>query len=595
MKSNSIPLQLDAYRQLDVSSRAIIVDDFDKLDQTPLQKRNSLNRLASYASYVIIFANDVASDLNDLTNPGSFQNPLGEVQHYRIQPLGFVGRNKLVERWMLLGEGSDSNDLAFVQNLNRRNETINTIIGRNYVPSYPVYVLAVLQALDAATPIDMNASTHGYFYELFIRTSLARGRSNIDFDIVVSYLAYVARQLQLQGVKIVEESEFRRIHDDFQEQYDIRRPYDLIKQQLISQNILVSIGGGIAFRYSYLYNYFVASYLKDHISETNVQETISRMSREVHIETNANILLFLAHLSKDPTVIGELLQAAKARFPQQSPMTLDADVKFLEGLGLTLPNVVYEERDTRTNREAVLATFDQANPPDNGAIDITSNELEAQVDVDNPVVQFYSAIRHLDILGQILKNFPGSLEGSAKLEIARECYQLGLRSLSAIFDIIDSEQTEILKQISDIIKENNPRFTSLEADNRARETLIGMTHVLTYGMILRISKAVGSRDLFKTFERLMKESDSAAYKLINSALEIDNRAEFPEIAIRRAVREFKDDVLPLSVLRHLVVSHFQLYPVEYTTKKSLCDIMGISYSKLYRSTPVPTMLPAART
>ncbi len=588
-------LQLDAYRQLNKSSKAIIVNDFDKLDQTPLQRENLLDRLASYASSVIIFANDMASDVNDLTNPGSFQNPFGEVQHYRIQPLGFVSRNKLVERWMLLGEGSDSNDLTFVQNLNRRNEIINTIVGRNYVPSYPVYVLAVLQALDTATPIDINASTHGYFYELFIRTSLARGRSNIDFDIIASYLACVARQFQLQGVKIVEESAFRRIHDDFQEQYDIRRPYESIKQQLINQNILVSINDGIAFRYSYLYNYFVASYLKDHIYESYVQETIARMSQEVHIETNANILLFLAHLSKDPTVIGELLQAAKARFSQHSPMTLDADVKFLEGLGISLPDVVYEDRDTRVNREAVLAKFDQASPPDDGGIDIASNECETQVDVDNPVIQLQSAIRHLDILGQILKNFPGSLEGYVKLEIARECYQLGLRSLSVIFEIIESEQTEILKQIADIIKDHNPLFTALETENRARETLMGMTHVVSYGMIWRVSRAVGSRDLFNTFERLMKESDSAAYKLINSALEIDNRQKCPELAIRRAVREFKDDLLPLSVLRHLVVSHFQLFPVEYTTKKSICDIMGISYSRLYRSTPVPEMLPAART
>ena len=587
--------QLEEYRQLDVSLRAIIIDDFDKLDLSPSQKKNLLNKLALHANNVIIFANDISSDLSDLTNPGHFRSTLGDVQRYRIQPMGFVSRNKLVERWMLLESGSDSSDLRFVQNLTRRNETINTIVGRNYVPSYPVYILAVLQALDAATHIEMNASTHGYFYELFIRTSLARGRSNIDFDIIASYLAYVARQFQLLGVKVIEESAFRSIHDDFQDRYDIRRSYESIKQQLLNQNILVAVNGGIAFRYSYLYNYFVASYLKDHIFESGVQETIARMSREVHIETNANILLFLAHLCKDPTVIAELLEASRARFPQRSPITLDADIRFLDSLGPTLPDVVYEERDTRANREAVLAKIDQVNPPDDGTIDFASDESESDVDADNPVVQIYAAVRHLDILGQILKNFPGSLEGSVKLDIARECYQLGLRSLSAIFDIIESDQAEILRQIAQIVKENNPRFTTLETENRARETLVEMSQVLTYGMILRVSRAVGSRDLFKTFEKLMKESDSAAYKLINCALEIDNRQDFPEGPIRTAVREFEDDPLPLSVLRHLVVSHFQLYPVGYITKKRMCDIMDISYSKLYRSTPVPKMIPAGRT
>ena len=89
---------------------------------------------------------------------------------------------------MLLGESVDPANDAFVRQLHSTTDTLDTLIGKNYVPSYPVYVLAVLQALDTATPIDIAASTHGYFYELFIRTTLARGRDRKDFDIIASYL-----------------------------------------------------------------------------------------------------------------------------------------------------------------------------------------------------------------------------------------------------------------------------------------------------------------------------------------------------------------------------------------------------------------------
>ena len=212
---------LEAYRQLDKSSRAIIIDDYDKLLLSVAQKKELLARLSLSVDRLIVFSHDITSDIEELTNPAGLPEGEGEIVHYRIQPFGYAGRNKLAERWMLLGEGADQGEINFVRNLNRINDTLNTLIGKNYVPAYPVYVLSVLQALDAATPIDISASTHGYFYELFIRTTLARGKSNVDFDIIASYLAYIAYQLQVRRVTIVSDSELRNIHEGYEDQYDI--------------------------------------------------------------------------------------------------------------------------------------------------------------------------------------------------------------------------------------------------------------------------------------------------------------------------------------------------------------------------------------
>ena len=496
---------------------------------------------------------------------------------------------------MLLEEGVDPGEIAFVQNLTRITDTLDTLVGKNYVPSYPVYVLSVLQAFDAATPVDINASTHGYFYELFIRTSLARGRSNIDFDIIASYLAYLAYQLRVRGVTVVRDSELRTIHESYEEQYDISRSYDSLKRQLVSQNILVAVNDTFKFKYSYLYNYFVASYLRDHITEPKIREMITELSRAVHIESNANILLFLAHLSKDPVIIDELLTASKELYPDYTPAELRNDITFLTDLGLSPPNAVYEENDPKVHREAMLAEMDRVSPLDDVAMDVPPDEGDAVVDIDDPMVKFITALRHLGILGQILKNFPGSMEGTVKLEIARECYCLGLRSLSVAFDMIRSEQVEILKQIADLIRDRHPGFTASEIDNRAKETFIGLAHIVSYGMVKRVSKSVGSRELSNTFERLLKESNTPAYKLINSALELDLEAEFPDRAIRLVASEFEDATLPLSVLRHLVVTHFHLFPVGFKTKQGICDVMGIEYSSLQRSNPVPRMLPRGHT
>ena len=203
-----------------------------------------------------------------------------------------------------------------------------------------------------------------------------------------------------------------------------------------------------------------------------------------------------------------------------------------------------------------MAEMDRGASPDVGADDVPPNEEDEEVDVDDPTVQFITTIRHLEILGQVLKNFPGSLEGNVKLEIARECYGLGLRSLSAAFDVIRSQQSEIIKQIADVIRQRHPGLTSLEVDNRAKEVLSGLALILSYGIIRKVAKSVGSRDLSNTFERLLKESSTPAYKLVNSALELAIKAEFPDRSIRLVASEFENAPLPLSVLRHLVVTHF---------------------------------------
>ena len=583
---------LETYNQTDKARRAIIIDDYHKLPMPLKRKREFLKSLSSSAKYLIVLAHDLTSDLDELSNPGGSSGSSVNMTHYRIQPFGYVGRDKLVERWMLLGETGDPTDNSFVKQLESVTQTLNTLIGKNYVPSYPVYVLSVLQALDSTTPIDITASTHGYFYELFIRTTLARGRNRKDFDIIASYLAFLAYQMLERRLKRIGAADFKSIHKAYQERYDIERPFESIKKQLISQGIMTNVNDTFRFKYNYLYNYFVASYIRDHISQPNVRQTVRSIACGVHEESNANIMLFLAHLSRDPLVINELLRSSRSLYSNFTPAELADDIKFLEHLWPGLPEVIYEEKDPKANRQAMLAQMDRNSPPETGMDEMDIDQGEEVVDAEDPIVQFITALRHLEISGQVLKNFPGSMEASDKLNIARECFHLGLKSLSVVFEMLKIDQSDILREMSEEIRLRRPGLASSEIYERARESLIGLVHVLAYGLISRVAKAVGSRDLFNTYDRLLKESETPAFRLIHSALNLDNSDEFPETLIRRMAHEFRDIPLPLSVLRHLVITHFHLFPVDFRTKQSISSTLGVKYANLQRSAPRPTMLPS---
>ena len=512
--------------------------------------------------------------------------------HYRIQPFGYVGRNRLIERWMLLGESSDPSDPTFLRQVQSTSDTLNTLVGKNFIPPYPVYVLSVLQALDNFTAVDITASTHGYFYELFIKTTLARGRTNRDFDVIASYLAYLAYQMQTKELKAVSTAELQSIHRQYEIKYDIDRPFVSLMKQLVDQGILASFNDEFRFKYSYIYNYFVASYMKDHLAAPDVRQMLHAIARTVHTERDANILLFLAHLTKDPIVIDTLLVASRDLYPSYQPAELEDDIEFLAHLWPGLPDAVYQDNDPKANREAVLAEMDRNSPPDMGLDDVATDEEDPQVDLEDPVVKFLTALRHLEIMGQVLKNFPGSLEASVKLDIARECFHLGLRSLTVVFEMIRLEQSEFLKEMSQEIQQRHPSLATWEVDNRARENLTGLVHILSYGLIKRVARAVGSHDLFNTYEKLLEESRTPAFSLINSALKLDNSNEFPYVLITGLASDFQQCPLPLSVLRHLVAAHFHLFPVDFKTKQRISSSIGIGYPTLHRASPGARMLPS---
>ena len=56
----------------------------------------------------------------------------------------------------------------------------------------------------------------------------------------------------------------------------------------------------------------------------------------MHLESNTNILLFLAHLSKDPVVIDELVTSSEDLYSRYMPAELQNDISFLTDLGLSL-------------------------------------------------------------------------------------------------------------------------------------------------------------------------------------------------------------------------------------------------------------------
>jgi hypothetical protein len=573
---------LNAFQQLDRHRRVIVLDDYHKLQLDPSSKRKILGILTKFAMHVVLISHEIIL-VEDLVRPKGRIEDGVSFQHFRIQQLGYLRRSRLVEKWLLLGTETGLDESDFIQKVSDCSRAIDTVIGRNFVPAYPLYIVSILQGLEAAMPIDTSASTHGYFYELFIKAALAKHKSRFEFDIATSYLAHLAHQMFVRRLADITNHDLEQVHKAYEQRYAISRPFEHLRDELIERGILEPSDDSYRFKHKYLYYYFVASYLRDHIGAEDVRDQIKASSKNIFIEENANILLFLAHLSKDPIVINTLLETADSLYPDCLPISFDDDVKFLDELEQVPDGIVYHDRNPIEVRREMLEAMDRDRETAIQQDTIASDEAVAKA--LEPLAKLNMALKTIQILGQILKNFPGSLESSLKLTVTKACFSLGLRACTSLYGLIRENERSILLDIIGLVRERHPSMNEEDAERRARETLVGMARGVAFGLIKKVSLAVGAPDLAATFDQVVNEFRTDSVRLIHASLDLDHAGAFPVNQIKKLASDYRSKPLPLWVLKTLVVNHFYLFPVNYQTKQLVCGTLEIPYAEYQATDP----------
>lgn len=574
-----IPASLERYKQLDRSKRVVIIDDFDRLKLVHRQRDKFFGLLQKFGGRTVLLANDLSSQIEELTEAEDKSDFLVGLPQYRIQEFGHVLREKLIQKWFSLGGEDPERASTLAERLNRAHKILDTVIGKNFVPAFPIFILSMLQTQEAAMSVDTKASTYGYFYELFIKTSLATTSTAVEYDVKNAYLAFLAYHLFTERRKSLTVDDFRGVHNRYEAQYEIKVSFDLVLKEFPKAQILLESNGQYSFKYPYIFYYFVATYISNNISDFEIKSTINMMSERLYVEEFANILLFVAHLSKHEDVVKPLLVNARKLYAEHTPTTLEKDVDFLNDLDEAVTKVVYVDKGA-SSREEALEKMDQREDEDIQADD-DLHDLDPSTAILDPVLRLNIALKTLQILGQMLKNFPGSIKGDLKYQMAEECYQLGLRSLRALYDLLEEHQEDFLVTIVDHMRRENLNPTDAELVKKAKRTMFTIAEIVSYGMVKRVSRSVGTEILTETYKRVLDNNSTPAYALIDTSIKLDHAAaKFPEDETTSLGDELRNNPIALSVLRHLVVNHFYLFPARLKTKQSVCARLGIPYRRV---------------
>jgi predicted MPP superfamily phosphohydrolase len=521
----------ERFMQHDPAKCLLIVDDFHFARLTTTVQKKVMLRLRDKFRFIIIFASDLFR-LQELARSAD-DSAFVDFSRAEIKEFGKFHRARLIEKWHYLGREDTAEPEEVAKLVLWTDKTIATLLGKNVLPHYPVIILTLLQLLEAGDTNNTANGSYGYLYEVLIKTALATSdRGTKDVDLKVTYMSGLAYFMFKRNQATLTESEFREAHQLYCSRYDMVRDFSQMESALLKSEMLVESHGSYRFKYPYIWYYSLAKYLQENAG--TLRPDLNEIADHIYSDLNANTLIFYVYLTKDAELIRRLIDSAKQIYDEHDPCNLESHVGFINKMiTQTPPPLQLGSTDLRFNR-------DSANRNQDAAAEIQKEREHSEGSAGDykynrkldDIVKINIAFKTLQILGQVLRNFPGSLEGDLKLDITRESYLLGLRTVRALLSLAENNLDSMRVYIADLIAERTG-IADQELANKTESAIIWLAGAAAFGTVKRVSYAVGHQDLAATYDRVLAMERSLSNRIIDVAIKLDHYDDIPEAELRK--------------------------------------------------------------
>ena len=571
------PSQADRYKQLDAARRVIIVDDFEQARLSPKARAAFVAAARRFAGTVVIFADDLFM-VHRLSHRAKDRNDgLGDFEHCAIREFGYRLRGTLIERWHGIGYEMVEPPPDIEHRIAATEKFVDTVLGKNLLPAVPLMVLMILQTAEAATNPGAGLGAYGYLYEMLITRALHRASTSVaDVDTKYAYLAHLAYAVYRSDAMVgLSRESVEQVSDNYFRRYRIRFSVDAMLADLEKIDILYSMEGWYSFRYKYIYCYFVARYFRDCApNEPRTREEICAMVNRLHVEDYANVLVFYLYLTRDLDVIQRVLGVARQVYANHEPCDFDADVGFVNTLYTKHEMLRLPSGDPAEHRDEERARLDRL--AENEELEkLDAREASYSEDFDD-LLKLNFSLKALHVMGQVLRNFPGSLQAGVKADLAAESYLLGLRTLKAILTIVQDNVPELRVYFGRFFQEHRRVTTSSDLGKAADEAVIVATLNAAFGMTKRVSNAVGLYELRGTLSDVVEQlGGTVATRMIDTSVKLDHFPSVPMEEVRELERMTRNNHFTRRILGELVINHMYLFKVNYKVRQEVGELFDI--------------------
>jgi len=560
----------DIFDQTDQSRITLIIDDFNKSKLNYKHKALLLGSLEASFECILITADDLFR-LEELVTE-EIQDFSSRYHFYQIEEFGHLLRSKLISKWNKLGQETYISDEELTRLNDQAKNTIDTVIGKNYVPAFPFFLITILNSMDDPGKKGLAESSYGYYYDYLITGALKRlALKNEDIDALYNYLTELSFSFFDKEISSINYRELNEFHIWYCHEYSLILDQNYYVEMLTKSNIIRLLGEEYSFKYKYYYYYFLARYIAQHLSEKPAQDIVRQMCSSLHLDESSNVIMFLTHLSKNPFVLEQVLLNSKTIFEGNTPTTLQNDVEIINNLIHKLPQIELQDFDVEEKREENFKRKDR----------IEQNKMDISPDIDKNdqayelLVSLQKAFKHQEIIGQILKNYYGSLKGITKKELCSEAFELCLRALSDFYNLLNNNLATIVEELKLIIKESG-KTKEDKIESVAKKELFHLCEHISYCFIKKIATSIGSENLEGTYKEIVENNPTIANQMIELSIKLDFFRGFPIKEVKALCKNLETNILPYSVLKRLVINYLYMFPTSVSMRQRICDATNIS-------------------
>jgi len=577
------PDQLAAFHALPKDRTALIIDDWHR---TPFNGKAKLQVLgvAEKSFDVVITLTSAGASLQDMLSADAPDLP--EFYHCDIKEFGHKLRSRLAQKWRLEESDFEIEESDSLHQLSASENILESVIGNGVIPSRPFFIMYVLQETGQQSRGRVANGSYGHVYEALLTVRLNSISSKpTDVGTYYTYLSIVAHRLFQSQSKSLNPAAVREVQQEFLREYDMPEETESILGKLKKARILDHDGENVFFLHKYTYYFFVANYFKkaiaDRHDDPDALQKLNDMVEMVHDEEFMNILIFYIYMTEDRRLIERLLENSRAIFAEYDPCNLESDVEFISDFTKPRPLTI-DVTDIRKNREEYWGRVDQSRPPESGLLPPVRTKYSSTL---SEALRIDFSFRSLQVMGQVLRNFPGVLRKDLKVDLATECYRLGLRSLKRFVSIFKTNADELRNIYEVRIARYNalPRDKSEKIEAEAGQLLALLAEGVIVSVIRTVSFSVGSEDLKNTLETVRVNAGDAdiSTRMIDLSVRMDHFAKIPMDEIASLSQDIpKSNIVARIVLRMLVANHIYLFPVGWKNLQRLEKLLDISTKTL---------------
>lgn len=578
---------IEEFRQLPKEQRTVIVDDFDLIKNIKGRRSAVLDYLYGFFGRVIIL---LSSNLELTTLIAS--NSIKELDHvvcYEILPLGNKKRREIISKWYHLNETYTSEE-DISNRINNATEKINAFLGNGnaFIPASPIFVLSVLQNIDAVQQ-QFGGSKFGYLYETLIISSLSiisenySSAGNYEVDIgILSNLAYKMLQEKRTGFTT---EQIEEVVSEIGDQHLLQISYNEFLQRMISAKIIcndTSYGNLYRFVYPYIFYYFCGKFIAYHLNESSVQKEIEYMSARLYNETYGNIIIFLCHFANNSSVVDSILLNAYDTL--ESYETFDFTKtnpvfdKIKDAVELLIPRAIASsDADVLANEEVRLSKLDEAGIGD-GRVTSGEDTINDEIsEKEKDLAAVVAALKTIEVLGEILQNYPVGLDRERKLEIIEEMHKLGMRSVQAIIDTMGYLENDLIEYIFERASNTGKRVSKEEVGLATRRFINLIVSVVARGMIHQIATSLNSDLLLPAAKKALEGDSSISSKLVLLDLKLNclKHCEYSEIEKLKKEFEANNEKFALKIIDSIVGEYLNYTKCDHVLRAKLCSLCGL--------------------